>query len=345
MSSSSMRWLHGAGMAGIAGVLVYLLAPVLAPFATAFFLAYIVYPLVLKFERWGLSRVLAVVAIFALFLCALFGLLFMLIPLAQKQIVSFIDKVPAYVQWFQVTAEPKLRAMMHEYAWQLDADAIKAQLLQHWQQIGGTLSGALMHLGRSGLNVIAWLANLVLLPVLIFYLLCDWEKLLARLRDLLPANIRSGAIELARTSDAVLASFMRGQFTVMLCLAALYSVGLSLIGLDLALPLGMLAGLVSFVPYLGFILGLLSSLLAAVLQFHDVWSLVWVTAVFMLGQLLESFYLTPRFVGQNVGLHPIAVIFAVMAGGQLFGFVGVLLALPVAAVLAAWLRHYEDSKG
>ena len=184
-----------------------------------------------------------------------------------------------------------------------------------------------------------FLANLVLIPVVTFYLLRDWDVLVARIHDLLPRYYEAKITEIARESDAVLGEFLRGQLTVMFALGVIYAVGLSLLGLDFGMLIGMLAGIVSFVPYLGVIVGIGLAGVAAMVQFQDLPHVLGVFAVFGVGQLLEGFVLTPKLVGDKIGLHPVAVIFAVMAGGQLFGVVGVLLALPVAAVLVVLLRH------
>jgi len=187
--------------------------------------------------------------------------------------------------------------------------------------------------------VVALFANLLLIPVVTFYLLRDWDKLIARIDELLPRKSQPVIEKLAKQSDDVLAAFLRGQFLVMLVLGVVYACGLWFINLELALLIGMLAGLVSFVPYLGFIVGILVASIAVLLQTQDLMMLIPVLIVFGIGQALEGMVLTPLLVGDKIGLHPVAVIFAVLAGGQLFGFVGVLLALPVAAVLAVLLRH------
>lgn len=192
---------------------------------------------------------------------------------------------------------------------------------------------------KSGLSVIAWLGNLVLIPVVTFYLLRDWDILMARIHELLPRDSEPVITKLAKQSDETLAAFLRGQFLVMLALGIVYSTGLWFIDLKLALLIGMLAGLVSFVPYLGFIVGIVAASVAMLLQTQDVFQLLPVVIVFAIGQALEGMLLTPLLVGDKIGLHPVAVIFAVLAGGQLFGFVGILLALPVAAVIAVLLRH------
>jgi predicted PurR-regulated permease PerM len=187
--------------------------------------------------------------------------------------------------------------------------------------------------------VLAWVANLLLIPVLTFYFLRDWDWLVARVRALLPRPVEPTVSRLARESDEMLGGFLRGQLSVMVSLGAVYATGLWLAGIDLALLIGMLAGLVSFVPYLGFIVGAGVALVAALVQHGDWLHVLLVIGVFSVGQVLESFVLTPWLVGDRIGLHPVAVIFAVMAGGQLFGFLGVLLALPVAAVVMVLLRY------
>jgi predicted PurR-regulated permease PerM len=192
---------------------------------------------------------------------------------------------------------------------------------------------------KSGLSIIAWLGNLVLIPVVTFYLLRDWDILIARIHELLPKQYKSVITKLAKESDQTLSAFLRGQFLVMLVLGLMYSIGLWFIGLELALLIGMMAGLVSFVPYLGFILGIVAASIAMLLQTHELFQLLPVLIVFGIGQVLEGMLLTPLLVGDKIGLHPVAVIFAILAGGQLFGFVGILLALPVAAVIAVVLRH------
>jgi len=181
-----------------------------------------------------------------------------------------------------------------------------------------------------------------------FYLLRDWNVIIARVRALLPKRVEATVVLLFKQCDEVLGSFIRGQLLVILCLAALYSLGLSLVGLKMAVLIGMIAGVLSVVPYLGFAVGIISALLMALIQFQAPLPLLWVALVFGICQLIEGMFLTPVLVGDKIGLHPVAVIFSVLAGGQLFGFLGVLLALPVAAIIMVLLRyvhaHYEQSE-
>ena len=323
---------------GLGGWLLYLLAPVLTPFLVGGLLAYLGNPAVNRLVRWHLPRPLAVVLVFVLFLLLLIALLLYLIPALQTQVAAFIAKAPAYLDWLQHTALPQLQAWLGvDLA--LDMAALRQALLDHWREVGGWASALILYVTRSGLSVIGWMVNLLLIPVVTFYLLLDWNRLLARSLALVPPRRQTWVANLARETDVVLGSFLRGQLMVMMSLATVYSVGLTLAGLDLALPIGVLAGLASFIPYAGFLGGLIAAALAAYLQFQDWLPLLWVAGVFLTGQVLDSLWLTPRLVGNRIGLHPVAVIFAVMAGGQLFGFTGVLLALPAAAVLKVWLRH------
>jgi predicted PurR-regulated permease PerM len=335
------RLLFQLAFVALAAWLVYLLAPILTPFLVSGLLAYLGNPVVNRLERWHFPRPLAVALVFLLFTLFVVVLLFLLIPALQAQISSFITKAPSYFDWLQHTALPWLQAMLGVEL-SLDIAAIRQKLLGHWREVGDWVTTFFLYITRSGLSIIGWIATALLVPVVTFYLLLDWNKLLSRALSLLPPRRRSQVAVLARETNEVLGSFLRGQLLVMLSLATVYSVGLTLVGLDLALPIGIVAGLVSFVPYLGFITGLLSAVIAGYLQFQDIIMLLGVAVVFLAGQMLESLWLTPRLVGNRIGLHPVAVIFAVMAGGELFGFTGILLALPAAAVLKVWLRHLHE---
>ena len=338
---TDIRPIFQIALIALGGWVLYLLAPILTPFLVSALLAYVGNPAVSFLMKWHIPRALAVVLVFLLFVVLVIVLLFFLIPALQLQIIAFTAKVPTYLDWLQNTAFPQLQALLGVELG-IDMSAMRQALIDHWREVGDWVKAFFIYLTQSGLSVIGWFVNLLLIPVVIFYLLLDWDELLARVLALVPAPRRIMMARLARETDDVLGSFLRGQLLVMAALATVYSVGLTFVGLDLALPIGVLAGLVSFVPYLGFITGLLSAAVAAYLQFHDTYSLLWVGGVFLTGQVLESLWLTPRLVGNRIGLHPVAVIFSVMAGGQLFGFTGVLLALPAAAVLKVWLRHLHE---
>lgn len=339
--TDSQKW-QLFSLIGLTVWLTYLLAPVLMPFAVALMLAYLGDPLTDRLERFKLSRTQAVSVVFFAMTLALGLILLWLLPQLEHQLERFIASLPAYAEWLNQSAIPWLHQRFNLDIKPLETQAAVNLIKSHWQTAGGAATVLLRSLSDSGGMILAWIMNLLLVPVVTFYLLRDWDSLMAKLHDLLPRRIAPTIAGLAGEFDAVLSAFVRGQFYVMLALGAVYSIGLGLTGLDLALLIGMTAGLVSFVPYLGTIVGIVSASLAAVLQFHDAAHLVWVLAVFGVGQLLEGMLLTPMLVGDKIGLHPVAVIFAIMAGGQLFGFLGILLALPAASVIMVMLRHAHD---
>jgi predicted PurR-regulated permease PerM len=340
--SNSQRWLVLAGVV-LAGWLIYLLAPVLTPFLVGALLAYLGDPLVDRLEMLRLPRAAAVTVVFALLLLVLVGLVLLLLPMVGDQLRWLQTNLPQMFTWAQETALPWIeRRAGVELTELLALDQIGATLAANWERTGDVATRVLQRISSSGLALFGWLANAALIPVVTFYLLRDWDALVARVRDLLPRRSEPTVAALTRDCDEVLGAFLRGQFLVMVSLGVIYAIGLWLIGLNLALLIGLLAGLFSIVPYLGTIIGIAVAAITALFQFGDVWHLVGVAVVFGVGQMLEGMVLTPLLVGDRIGMHPVAVIFAVLAGGQLFGFVGVLLGLPAAAVAMVLLRHAHD---
>lgn len=344
MTAMQRLWLLGGLL--LAGWLVYLLGPVLTPFLLSALLAYIADPLVDRLEGWRIPRTAAVILVFLLVLVVLGLLLLIAVPALVREIAGLIAQVPEALAWIQGQVLPwlKERFGLELQVERLDSARLKTLVQDYFSSLAGFAGGALSSITRSGGAFVAWLANMLLIPLLTFYLLRDWDRLLERIRQGLPRRYENTVSQLARECDDALAGFLRGQLLVMLALGLLYSLGLWLVGLNNALAIGMIAGLVSFVPYLGVIVGLLLAGVTAMLQNFDWLFLLSVAAVFAVGQLAESFFLTPKLVGDRIGLHPVLVIFAIMAGGQLFGFTGVLLALPVAAaglvlVRFAWRRY------
>ncbi len=327
-----------AGILG-AGWLIYLLAPILMPFVAGALIAYLSDPLADRLEALGLKRQNAVVVVFAVIVFAIGLVLLLIVPMLEEQISRFISNLPVYSRWFKASVIPWTQEHLGIRIKFFDLEQIAGILSGHWQQAGGVAATVLSSLSHSGAVVISWLMNVLLIPVVIFYLLRDWDEIVARVHDLLPRRWAPIVATLAEESDEVLSAVFRGQFAVMAALGTIYSVGLWLAGLDLALLIGMFSGLVSFIPYAGSITGVVAASIAALAQFGDLWSVVPVLAVFGVGQMLEGIWLTPWLIGNKIGLHPVAVIFAVLAGGQLFGFLGVLLALPAASLIMVLLRH------
>lgn len=320
------------------GWMLYLLAPVITPFVISAGLAFLGDPLVdrlerLRFFKWRLNRTAAVLIVFLLITTLMVIVLLIFLPLFWEQVERLVQGAPEMFDWIVGTAVPWVQVKLGLSAFQLDAQSITGALKSYWKEVSTALMGVAGTVSRGGQVVAAWLMNLVLVPVVTFYLMRDWDKLVEGIRALIPRNVEPEASRLCRQIDEVLGAFIRGQLMVMLALGLIYSVGLWAVGLDLALIIGMTAGLLSIVPYLGTLVGVVAALVAAVFQFEDILHPVLVLVVFGVGQSLEGMVLTPKLVGDRVGLHPVAVILAVLAGGQLFGFLGILLALPVASAL------------
>lgn len=337
------KWQLPALIAAL-GFLLWLLSPILSPFVAALLLAWLGNPLVLRLQRAGRSRNTAVLLVFLL----TFGLiaigLLVLLPLLWSQLVSLLERLPRLFDWFTNVALPWLSAHTGRDLSPLFSRVGATQVVtEHWQEIGDLARVVLGYVGRSGMAILLLVSNLLLLPILSFYFLRDWQPMLRSLHDAVPRRHAAIVGRLAAESDDVLGGFLRGQMLVMAMLGTIYAIGLWLVGLDSGLLIGFTAGLVSFVPYLGATFGVVAAVIACLIQYGDVNHLLGVALVFTVGQLIESYILTPKLVGGRIGLHPVAVIFAIMAGGQLFGFIGVLLALPVAAVLNVLLRYlYEE---
>ncbi len=332
-------WFVLAGLIG-AALLIWLLSPILAPFLVAALLAYLGDPLADRLERAGLGRTLAVTVVFALFVAVALAAVLLLLPVLGRQIDYLQDRIPRMIAWVQNTLLPWAEERFGVSPARLDVESLRAAIAEHWQSTGSIAATVVGQVAQSGLAILAWTVNLALMPVVTFYLLRDWDHLVERIRTLVPRRSEPTVSRLARECDEVVAAFLRGQVLVMFALGTIYTLGLMLIGGGLALLIGVIAGLANIVPYLGVIVGPAGATLAVLFQFGDpLVPLLLVALVFTVGQLLEGSVLTPLLVGDRIGLHPVAVIFAVLAGGQLFGFTGVLLALPAAAVIMVLLRE------
>lgn len=328
------------------GYVLYLLLPVLMPFLTAALLAYVFNPLVdrfcrLRLGKFMLGRASATVVLMLLLTACLLGLLLVVVPLLQKEIALMLQRLPQYFMHLRAHIEPLLQKHF-AVSFDLDMAQLQQVMAGHWKNAGNLFGQFLLGLSSQGMALLAWLANVLIIPVVLFYLLRDWPNFLQYLSDLLPRGWLPSTQQIVREIDQVLAEFLRGQLAVMLLMSLFYGLALWLTGLELAMPIALIAGLLGFIPYFGVGIGLILALLAALLQFNSLGACLPVLVVFGLGQLLESMALTPWLVGDRIGLHPVAVIFLLMAGGQLFGFAGILLALPAGAALAVGLRRLKD---
>lgn len=323
--------------------LLWLLSPVLGPFVGGVTLAYMLNPGVerlarLRIGRWQMPRWVGAIVMIVLLYSAFLALILILAPVLQKEALQFQTKLPTIIDKFNASIMPRINEWLGT-ALQLDAATFKRLFSDHVSESKDVVSGALDYIKSGGLAVIGWLGTLLLMPVVVFYTLESWPALVNKFQGLIPRRYIKDARGFTDEIDGLLAQFLRGQLTVMLVLAAYYSIALTIAGFDVALPVGILTGLLVFIPYVGFGLGLLLALVSALLQFGNLYGLLAVAVIYGMGQVIESFVLTPRLVGEKIGLHPLVVIFALMAFGQLFGFVGVLIALPVSAVVAVALRY------
>ncbi|HEX4300439.1 MAG TPA: AI-2E family transporter [Gammaproteobacteria bacterium] len=320
-------------------LLLYALGAVLAPFIISALLAWLGDPLADKLEEWRFPRALAVLVVFIATFLVLGLLLLLIVPMVGREFQALTARAPQFLSWYQNTATPWLSYHLHVDPERLRIDNLSNALTGNSDSVGQFLSTTVATVSHSGKMLFTAVVTVLLVPVITFYWLRDWDIFKARIASLLPRDHAAAVAGLAHDCETVLAAFFRGQLLVMISLAFIYSVGLSVIGLEGGLAIGIVAGLLSFVPYLGIVTGLTLALASAVLQAGDAWLPLWVLVVFAIGQGMESFVLTPRLVGGRIGLHPVLVIFAILAGGDLFGFVGVLLALPAAAAGTVFARH------
>jgi predicted PurR-regulated permease PerM len=324
------------------GGLLYLLSPILAPFLAGAILAYVLNPLVSRLTGRYVPRVVAVVLVLLVVLAVLVALAFVILPLFVKELRQMSEQLPAFLAWINLRLAPWLSEHF-ALEFQLDTESVKqmaAALLAKNQDLVAALLGSLK---MGGLALTAFLVNLLLVPVVLFFLLRDWSALVTRIDAMIPRHLHARALAILGEIDAVLAEFLRGQLLVMLVMSVYYSSALSLTGLEFALPIGVITGLLVIVPYVGAFTGILLGLIAAAMQFGSLAGVAWVALAFASGQALEGWVVTPMLVGERIGLHPVAVIFALLAFGQVFGFFGVLLALPASAALLVTLRHLQGA--
>jgi predicted PurR-regulated permease PerM len=331
----TLAWL---AIAAAGALLLWLLAPVLTPFVIGAVLAYALHPMVERLAARRVPRLLAVLVVEVAFIVALLAVLLLIVPIITRELPLLREQIPLLAARLNDTVTPWLAQFGFQVA--LDIPGIKAFVLKYLDSnFEEWLAAALSSARIGGSIVLSIVGNAVLVPVVLFYLLMDWPRLVERAQHLVPPRLLPSVTGFADECDAVLGQYLRGQFLVMGILAVYYSAGLAAFGFDLAVPVGVFTGLAIFIPYLGFGLGLILALLAGVLQFTSLYGVVAVAVVYGIGQVVESLYLTPRLVGERIGMNPLMVIFALLAFGQLFGFVGVLVALPVSAVLVVAVRR------
>ena len=334
-------------LAGIALLLwiLYLLKPVVIPFVAAFLMAYLFSPLVDKLHDIGLPRWLSISIVFTGIGIVMILAIWYLVPLIWQQLIYARDNIPAVISWINSTFLPWLSNTFNVVEMEIDTTQISDVVMDYVQTnySADSIQAFLLRLAQSGINFLQIGGTIVLIPIIAFYFLLDWDRMLESLRRLIPRPYEQSTLRIVGECHSVLGAFVKGQFLVMILLGIVYAVGLQLIGLEVGLIIGMVAGLASIIPYLGFAVGIIAAVIATFLQFGiDWWQLVLVGVVFMVGQAVEGYVLQPFLLGDKIGLSPVAVVFAVLAGAQLAGFLGMLIALPVAAVIVVLLRHARE---
>lgn len=315
------------------------MAEIFTPFLFAFILAYILRPAVLRLQILGLGKTFASTIGILLGLGVFLIILLLLINLLRYEIPLIKSQLPIWLQNLQTWLGPKLLSLNIEIDWVALRDAITQKLTAHFSaNANQILSTSFETILASGSSVLGGLVNIVLILFVLFYLLIDWDHFFELLKRLIPIRYQATAVSLLQETDLLLSQYLRGQMLVILIMAVFYSAGLSLTGMQGALGLGVFTALVIIIPYIGIALGLILAVLSVILQFGLGSELVIVLIVFGIGQVLEGFFLTPRLVGERIGLHPVAVLFALLIFAKLFGFFGVLLALPASAVVLVMIR-------
>ena len=338
LQQKSLVWL--LFVVSIVGMLI-LLRGILLPFVIGMAVAYLLDPVCDWLEQRHFTRIWASIAVTFVFFVIIALALALLTPLLINQVTDFIEKVPAYISTLEMKLTPVIAYLMAH----LDTDGtaeiqkIFGQYIGDAAAIAGRVIFRLLSGLETALNVISIVA---ITPIVAFYLLRDWDKIISRLNGYLPPAYRKTIQEQILLIDTTLSGFLRGQFMVCLLLGIFYAVGLMIIGLDFGLIIGLGTGMVSFVPYFGMLAGVLVGLGLAIAQFDSLGPIIAVGLLFASGQIMEGNFVTPKLVGDRVGLHAVWIIFALMAGGALFGFLGILLAVPVAAVIGVLVRFALD---
>lgn len=317
---------------------VYVLRSVLLPFVAGIIIGYVLDPIADKFQKMGMSRTWATVVVMLLLVLIFFPLLFLLLGIIQGQIADFLSALPNYIAALMKKIEPVFYELQSKFP-DIDAEKIKSYLkgnMSNALKVSAKVIGGVISSGFAFVNIISLL---LITPVVAFYMLRDWDTFIGKVNSLLPRRSKASIEQQAREINQIMANFIRGQLSVCVLLGCFYALGLYIVGLDLGIMIGFIAGIISFIPYVGSISGFIVSMCIALAQFDEVGQILSVVGVFVIGQFLEGNFLTPKLVGESVGLHPVWVMFALLAGGVLLGFLGLLIAVPVAAIVGVLVRH------
>lgn len=331
----------------VAGLLIWLLSSMLLPFVLGLAIAYFLEPIVRRMNGWGLSRWLCATIVLLAFIAVVVITSILLLPTIRSQLTDLIHSLPTYIQTVESYVWPRIKGFAEQYHL-LSPDKLQGGVGQHTGEVVGFAGKFLGNVVVGALSLLDLLALFFLTPVIAFYFMRDWPKITSTIDGLLPLNHSTAIHTELRNMDKMIAGYVRGQALVSLCLAVIYSVGLSVIGVKYGMVIGLAGGILSFIPYVGTFTVSICSIIMALIQFDTIGGVIPVVALLTFAQVLEGYVLTPRLVGESVGLHPVWIMFAILAGGKLFGFTGVLLGVPILGVIAILLRvgisQYRKSK-
>lgn len=343
MTRNALFWL---AMAFLAGGLLWLLSDALLPFMVGIAIAYLLAPLCDRLEKRGVNRTLAAFLVLALFILLAMSFILLIAPIVGAQVRQLAIAMPDYIEALRAYAEPRLQELLTRLTPE-QSQKIRDAVQSYGGDIAGALLSVLERLWQGSRALFGFFSVLFITPIVAFYLLRDWNELVCRVDNWLPRASAETIRAQVKAIDRTLAGFARGQATVCFLLGTYYSVALTLVGVNYGFIIGLVAGLLSFIPFVGSTLGLVTATLLALFQFDSYTPVLIVLGIFLFAQFMEGNFITPKFVGESVGLHPVWIMFALMAGGSLLGFTGLLLAVPVAAVIGVLTRfglsHYMQS--
>jgi predicted PurR-regulated permease PerM len=334
MRRQAVFWL---GAMALFVLFLWIFSPILLPFVAGMALAYFLDPVADRLERFGMSRLAATTVILLVFLIVLILAFMIIVPVLATQLTDFIAKLPGYITQLQAFIAQQNAPWLRRFLGN-DSSVIQDNLSALLQQGTGFVSTLIQSLWNSGKALINITALVVVTPVVAFYMLLDWDRMINKIDSWVPRDHVATVRELARQMDAAIAGFIRGQGTLCIILGTIYAVGLTIVGLNFGLLIGFFAGLISFIPYVGSLVGLVLGLSVALVQFGLSWMILAVAGVFFIGQFVEGNILQPKLVGESVGLHPVWLMFALLAFGSILGFTGLLIAVPASAAVGVLVR-------
>lgn len=333
------RFLFWLAVFAIFCIFVYLTRSVVMPFAAGILIGYLFNPLIKKMAKYKINRTFATCIVLGLLIIAIVPTIILVIGILNEQISRFITSLPTLVPVLVARIEPMFEKI-GTFIPELAPENIKESLQSNTSNAVKIVTSVATKIVRSSFAFVNVISLMVITPIVAFYMMRDWNIFTKKIDDLFPVKSREEIRDIFRQTDKAMSGFIRGQFSVCLILGSIYSIGLYIVGLQLGVAVGLIAGIISFIPYVGTISGFVAAMIIAFIQFDSIGPILQVVTVFAIGQFLESNFLTPKLVGDSVGLHPVWIMFSILAGGVILGFLGIMIAVPVAAIISILIKHF-----